>query len=106
MKLARFLRVSWSMGLVALLLGAAMAAAPARNEPAPRPIPLRVELGQDTEDLLLLHTLDIDVDAVFHQWARIYVNQEQLEKLTALGFQLTPLPDEGAIGLARLEFEE
>jgi len=107
MKLAHFLRVSWSIGLFTLALGANMAAAPPppRIEPAPRPIPLRVELGHDTADLRLLHTLDIDVDAVFHQWARIYVNQEQREKLTALGFQLTALPDEGAIGLARLESE-
>jgi subtilisin-like proprotein convertase family protein len=94
-------------GILVLLLLAlpglpAEAADPSSRGPV---FPARVELGDETGDLELLQQLRIDIDAVFYDWARIYVDREESEKLSRLGFQVTPLPDEGKIGLARLAEE-
>jgi len=96
-------RPSIRLALAAALL--ALAPSFAADTPPPRPIPLRVELGDHDADLQLLERLDLDIDAVTWSWARVYVNREQRDTLVALGFSVTELPDEGAIGLARLAEE-
>jgi len=54
--------------------------------------PVRLTLADENRDLQQLQKLGIDVDGVFRGWARIYVTQEELEALTALGFTLERLP--------------
>jgi carboxypeptidase D len=74
------------------------------GEPGPA-FPVRAELRDRQTDLDLLNELGIDVEAVFDGWARLYVIEEELNKLRGLGFDLTLLPDEGKIGLARMAEE-
>jgi carboxypeptidase D len=75
-----------------------------RGQPGPY-FQARVELSDREADLQLLRQLDIDIEAVFDGWARLYLIQEEIDKLEHLGFELTMLPDEGKIGLARMQQE-
>jgi subtilisin-like proprotein convertase family protein len=75
-----------------------------RGEPG-MVVPVRVELGDEAADLQLFRDLDLDIDAVFYGWARLYLLEEEIAKLEQFGFALTPLPDEGKIGLARMSEE-
>src|SRR5262245_58071326 len=75
------------------MISALPAAAAGRGEPGPV-VPMKIVLRDRAADLKLLHDLDIDVDGVFSTWARIYVLPEEMEKLTGLGFGLTPIAPE------------
>lgn len=81
--------------VIAALAVGTVAHAAGRGEPGPI-FRARVQVGDafgdDTADLRLLHRLGVDVDAVFHGWARIYVVTEEIEKLTALGFEVDIVP--------------
>lgn len=104
-EIARGRVASWLLlGVVIVALcGAAGMAADKLPE---RPIPTRVELpGEDLADLQQLQRLEVNIDAVFDDWARLYLSQEEWDKLTALGFRLSALPDEGLIGLQRMRLE-
>ncbi len=96
------------MRSLALLLTAVCAltaaVAAGRGEPGPY-MTMRVELAEGRGDLQLLRDLDIDIEAVFDGWARLCLVREEIDKLEHLGFELTPLPDEGKIGRARMEIE-
>ena len=72
---------------------------------AQRAFAVRVELDDKQEALSRLYEMRIDVDGVFDGWARVYVDQEEYDKLAELGFRLTVLPDEGKIGRARMALE-
>jgi len=76
------------------LLGASPTLAAGRGEPGPV-FPARVELIDEEADLQQLHGLDIDVDGVFMGWARVWLIQEELEKLRFLGYEITLLPNDG-----------
>jgi carboxypeptidase D len=84
--------------LAALLLLHLPAGSPAwgagRGEPGPFHL-ARVELVDEEADLRQLHELGIDVDGVFRGWARLYLIEEELEKLRFLGYEITLLPDDG-----------
>jgi carboxypeptidase D len=56
--------------------------------------PVEIVLADRVADLAQLTRMGIDIDGVFGQRARAYVIQEEFEKLTLLGFVLTPLPEE------------
>ncbi len=75
-----------------------------RGQPGPY-FQARVELDDSAADLLLLKQLDIDIEAVFDGWAKLYLIQEEIDKLEHLGFRLTMLPNEGEIGIARMAQE-
>jgi len=100
MRLARF---ACSQNLLApLLLGLLMvclvglspaALAAGRGEPG-RAIVARVDLVDAQNELILLGEMKIDIDAVFPGWARVYILEEELEKLRHLGFSVTIIPDE------------
>src|SRR5882757_4569227 len=85
------------MGLFVALASWIGAATPlsaaGRGEPGPV-FAMRVALHDRLADLKLLRELDIDVDGVYGNWARVYVLPEELEKLTGLGFSLQLLPEE------------
>ena len=97
----RFAAILFSLALVGL---SPAGRAAGRGEPGPA-FPVRAELRDTRADLDLLNKLGIDVEAVFDGWARLYVIEEELDKLRGLGFDLTLLPDEGKIGLARMAEE-
>jgi carboxypeptidase D len=81
--------------LLALILVAFSPPARAAGRGEPGPVfPARIVLTDETAELRLLHDLDIDVDGVFDGWARVYLIQEELEKLRGLGFGITPIPEE------------
>ena len=42
-----------------------------------------------------LRKLDFNVDAVFDDWARVYVSEEELKKLQNAGFSAIRLPNDG-----------
>ena len=73
--------------------GGGVARAAGRGEPGPVRA-ARVELGDRTADLARLKALDLDVDAVFGTWARVYLIPEEIGKLHALGFTVELLPPE------------
>jgi carboxypeptidase D len=79
--------------LVASALPAAVAVAGGHGEPG-EVIVARVELDDPQAELRLLGEMKIDVDAVFPGWARVYVLQEELDKLRHLGFRVTLVPIE------------
>ncbi|MEE8411639.1 MAG: M14 family zinc carboxypeptidase [Acidobacteriota bacterium] len=60
----------------------------------------RVELADRTTDLQLFHTMDLDVDAVFEGWARLYLTEEEETKLRRMGYALSPLPPSRAVELS------
>ena len=64
-----------------------------RGEPG-RVFAVRVELRDRLADLQTFHDLDLDVDGVFGNWARVYVVEEELGKLRDLGFLASELPEE------------
>ena len=64
--------------IVALLLCGSVAAPAA--EP---PFAVRVELDPDGDAAAFLNKLNFNVDAAFHDWARVYVNREELEQARA-----------------------
>ena len=68
-------------------------------------VPIRIELGENDPAVSRLTRLGIDLDGVFEGWARAYVIPEERDKLERLGYRVSDLPDEGKIGLARLESE-
>ncbi len=81
-----------------LVLLAALALAPAveaagRGEPG-EVTAVRVELRDRFADLLVLTHLDLDIDGVFDTWARVYVLDEEVEKLRRLGFIVNDLAEE------------
>jgi carboxypeptidase D len=101
--LARLL-LALPIGLV--LVGAVSTAlAAGRGEPGPV-ISARVALADRLADLKKLHELDLDVDAVFGDWARVYVVPDELRKLLALGFDVDVLPAETAPPSAEAEPDE
>jgi carboxypeptidase D len=55
---------------------------------------MRIELRDRLSDLKLLHDLDIDIDGVYGNWARVYVIPEEAEKLSGLGFELRLVSEE------------
>lgn len=74
------------LGLCLLaLLPVLPASAAGRGEPG-RVFAVRVELRDRLVDLKTFYDLDLDVDGVFGTWARIYVIDEELDKLRALGY--------------------
>ena len=87
---------------VILALGITVAPAAGRGEPGPVFV-VQVALAND-EDLQRLHQLDMDIDAVFQGWARVYVVQEEIDKLRGLGFDVTVIPNE-AQAMAQREAE-
>jgi hypothetical protein len=64
-----------------------------------------VELGEDAADLDIFIEFDLDIESVYHGWAKLYLLPEEVAKLEQLGFALSLLPDEGKIGLARMAEE-
>ena len=77
--------------VVTALLGIGGTPVPAAGRGEPGLVfAMRLAIHDRPADLRLLHDLDIDVDGVYGTWARVYVLAEELEKLTGLGFQLTP----------------
>jgi subtilisin-like proprotein convertase family protein len=70
-----------------------------------RATPVRVELSDSGRQLQQLRAMKLDVDGVFDGWARVYLSPAEMKKLRHLGYRLTPLPDEGLLGLARLQEE-
>jgi len=52
----------------------------------------RVELSNRRSDLDLFKVMDLDVDGVFDGWARIYLTQEEFEKLGRLGYAARRMP--------------
>ena len=86
--------------LVCALLSGAVATGPFAQSIGERPdrekrFPVRVELDRDGVVVSVLRSLDLNVDAVFHDWARVYVVDEELRKLEQLGYVATRLPDNG-----------
>jgi len=70
-----------------------------RGEPGPY-VPVEIRLVDREADLKLLLDLDIDVDGVFFDRVRAYVIPEEMEKLTLVGFDVEPIPDEAKLGAA------
>ncbi len=56
-----------------------------RGEPGPI-YEVRVPLTDRIADLAIFHALDLDIDGVFYDWARLYVIQEEIVKLHDLGY--------------------
>ena len=71
-------------------------------------IPVRIDLDATGRVEAVLADLDLNVDAVFHDWARVYIVEEQREKLFWYGIQPIDLPDDGPqmAELARIEATE
>jgi len=92
---------------VSLLLGGAGPFAETAGRPE-RPFPVRVELDRGGRAEAFLRKLDFNVDAAFDGWARVYVIDEEFEKLQLQGFSVTLLPDNGPqmAELARLQANE
>ena len=69
--------------------------------------PARILLTDKTADLQTFHDLDLDIDGVYFNHARVYLTGEELDRLTGLGFQVTVLTDDGPAhaALARLQAE-
>jgi carboxypeptidase D len=63
-------------------------------------IPARVDLRDQTADLDLLFKMEIDVDAVFDGWARVYLLGEEIDKLRETGLRVTILAPEDVLGPA------
>ena len=84
-------------------LGAAPSAAPDQARPE-YPFPVRVELDRDGEVARFLRKLNLNVDAAFDDWARVYVNQEEFDKILFQGFAARRLEDNASqmAALARL----
>lgn len=83
--------------IVALLLwipAGSVAETPDRTSRPERPFPARVELDRGGEVMAFLEKVDFNIDAVFDGWARVYVDQEEFEKLQRQGFAATRLPDD------------
>jgi carboxypeptidase D len=59
----------------------------------------RIELVDRQADLDLFHKLDLDVDGVFDGWVRVHLVQDEIDKLRRMGFRVTVLPPEPALGL-------
>jgi subtilisin-like proprotein convertase family protein len=76
--------------LLAILGAGSLAEAAGRGE-AGKVEPVRVELRDRLADLKLFEGLDLDVDGVFGEWARLYVLPEEAEKLEAMGYALSSL---------------
>ena len=82
--------------IVALLLwvpAGSFAETPDQTSRPERPFPVRVELDRGGDATAFLAKLGFNVDAVFDHWARVYVVQEEFEKLQRQGFAATRLPD-------------
>ncbi|HKQ62363.1 MAG TPA: M14 family zinc carboxypeptidase [Candidatus Polarisedimenticolaceae bacterium] len=79
--------------LLGLLLAPLLALAAGRGERGPV-FPARVALGDRQADLKTFRDLDLDVDGVYDTWARVYLVDEELDKLKLLGFSVTRLPDD------------
>ena len=75
------------------------ALAAGRGERGPY-FPVEIRLADRKADLKLLLDLDIDVDAVFFDRVRATLILEEMEKLTLLGFDLEPIPDEAKLAAA------
>jgi carboxypeptidase D len=101
-------RLISSVSVLLLILFASASHSPTlaagRGEPGPY-FQVRVELSDRAADLRLLQDLDIDIETVRDGWARLHLIEEEIDKLEHLGFQLTMLPDDGKIGLARMQQE-
>jgi subtilisin-like proprotein convertase family protein len=89
----RLLQTLVVSALVAAFVVGPAALAAGKGEPGPV-FPARVELADELRDLKLLSDLGIDIDAVFYGWARVYLVEEERQKLELLGFEVTVLPDE------------
>jgi carboxypeptidase D len=80
---------------LALALAGTTASSRAAGRGEPGPVrTARVELVDRTADLARLEALDLDIDAVFGSWARVYLLPEEIGKLHALGFTVELLPPE------------
>ena len=80
--------------VILLLLGSlSLVGAAGRGEPGPA-YQTRVELTVDGGELDLLREYDMNVDAVFYDWARVYLVQEEIDKLRALGLIVNLLEDD------------
>jgi subtilisin-like proprotein convertase family protein len=73
-----------------------------RNQP---PFPARCELYERDRDLAMLQDMQINIDGVFEGWARVYLIEEELQKLRTLGFEVTVLPDRAPEMARRLREE-
>ena len=73
-----------------------------RNQP---PFPARCELYERDRDLAMLQDMQINSDGVFEGWARVYLIEEELQKLRTLGFEVTVLPDRAPEMARRLREE-
>lgn len=81
------------LAIVVLVVSAGDLRAAGRGEPGPV-FPARIALADEEADLRLLHEMDLDIDGVSYGEARVYLVREELDKLRALGFDVTVLPDE------------
>ena len=82
--------------IVALLLwipAGTLAETPDQTSRLERSFPVRVDLDPNGETAVFLRNLNFNVDAAFDDWTRVYVIQEELEKLQRQGFAATRLPD-------------
>jgi len=98
-----FGRLAPIAALLLWALGAAPSAAPDQARPE-YPFPVRVELDRDGEVARFLRKLNLNVDAAFDDWARVYVNQEEFDKILFQGFAARRLEDNASqmAALARL----
>jgi hypothetical protein len=81
------------LAVLVLAVSAGNLRAAGRGEPGPV-FPARITLADEEADLRLLHEMDVDIDGVSYGQARVYLVAEELDKLRALGFDVTVLPDE------------
>ncbi len=83
------------LGLVVSLVFGSTSAVQAAGKGEPGPVvPIRVELNDRQADLDVFKKMDLDVDGVFENWARIYVVPKERKKLTRLGYRISEMPDE------------
>lgn len=82
--------------VLGLILAVGVSQGAGKGEPGPV-YKTRVELGDQRADMVRLTSMDLDIDAVFYGWARVYLVQPEIDRLRALGFQVTVLPDNGPL---------
>jgi carboxypeptidase D len=74
-----------------------------RGEPGPIRRAQVATGGDDADVLHTLHDLDIDIDGAFHDHVRVFVIDEEIAKLRALGLdvRVVPEPPHGTLGAPR-----
>ncbi len=91
-----------TFSLLAVLLLPVAPAALAAGHGEPGPVyPVEILLRDRAPDLDLLVRMGIDVDGVFRDRVRAYVNDAEIEKLAYIGFDVALVPDEGKLAAER-----